>query len=38
MEGNTPPVLLLSIAAIGATFSKDGLEGLGVALTELVRR
>ncbi|KAI5476244.1 hypothetical protein MNV49_007944 [Pseudohyphozyma bogoriensis] len=37
-EKGAEPVLLLAIAAIGATLSRDGLEGLGVALSELVRR
>jgi hypothetical protein len=32
------PVLLLSMAAIGATYSKNGLKGVAVALNELCRR
>jgi hypothetical protein len=32
------PVLLLSMAAIGATYSKNGLTGVAVALNELCRR
>lgn len=37
LKGDAQPVLLLAIAAIGATYSPK-LEGLGVALAELVRR
>lgn len=33
-----PPVLLLAMAAIGATYSRDGLGGLAIAMNELARR
>jgi hypothetical protein len=33
-----PPLLLMSMSAIGAMYSRDGLQRLGVALNELVRR
>ena len=32
------PILLLAIAAIGATYSRDGLERLAIPMNELVRR
>lgn len=32
------PVLLLAMAAIGAMYSRNGLDGLAVALNELARR
>lgn len=34
----TSPVLLLAMAAIGATYSRNGLSGYSVALNELTRR
>jgi hypothetical protein len=37
-DGNAPTVLLLAAAAIGATYAKDDLKPLAVALNELVRR
>jgi hypothetical protein len=33
-----PPVLLLAMAAIGTMYSRDGLNGLAVAMNELARR
>lgn len=32
------PVLLLSMAAVGAMYSRDGLSGLAIAMNELARR
>lgn len=37
-SADASPVLLLSMAAIGATYSKNGLSGTSVALNELSRR
>lgn len=33
-----PPLVVLAMAAIGAMYSREGLRGLGEALSELVRR
>ncbi|KAH8698650.1 fungal-specific transcription factor domain-containing protein [Talaromyces proteolyticus] len=35
---DAPPILLLTMAAIGAVYSHDGLSGLAIALNELARR
>lgn len=34
----TPAMLLMAMSAIGAMYSRDGLQGLGIPLNELVRR
>ncbi|ORY26042.1 hypothetical protein BCR39DRAFT_542336 [Naematelia encephala] len=36
--GEAAPLILMSMSAIGAMYSQDGLQRLGVALSELVRR
>lgn len=37
-QSEASPILLLSMAAIGATYSRDGPRNLAVALNELARR
>lgn len=37
-QGDTPPVLLMAIAAVGATYADPEFKPLAVALSELVRR
>jgi len=34
----SPPLIVMAMAAIGAMYSPDGLQRLGLALNELVRR
>jgi len=34
----SPPLVIAAMAAIGAMYSRDGLQRLGIALNELVRR
>jgi len=34
----SPPLVVMAMAAIGAMYSSDGLQRLGLALNELVRR
>lgn len=34
----TQPILLMAMVPLGATYSRDGLQSLGNALNELVRR
>jgi len=38
LQSDTPAVLLLSVAAVGATYAEKSVQPLAVALSELVRR
>ena len=38
LHADTPAVLLLSVAAVGATYAEKSMQPLAVALSELVRR
>ena len=38
LQGDTPAVLLLSVAAVGATYAEKSVQPLTIALSELVRR